>query len=234
MASDASRADVEAAAAHVRAAWDVPRGPIDHVIRLVERHGVVVARLLLESDTVDAFSVRFPDRPVIVLGSDKARADRSRWDSSHELGHLVMHEPDPQRSRYLEDQANWFASQLLLPATEVRDLLPTTPDWNALAELKVAWGVSMTALLQRAKSLRVMPEGAYVQALKTMSTRGWNRREPVQLPSVEAPMLLSRAAHLLEEVGTTLDELGAEIGVPSALVAEIIGSSADPRPNVEF
>lgn len=234
MPPDAARADVESAARHVRETWGLPTGPIANVIRTVERHGVVVARMLLDSDSVDAFSVPFSDRPVIVLGKDKGRPDRSRWDCGHELGHLVMHDPDTQRSRHLEDQANWFAAELLLPSAEVRDLLPSSADWKVLADLKVSWGVSMNALLQRAKALNVMPEAAYVQALKTMSTRGWNRREPVQLPTAEAPVLFSRAAELLPQSGTTLEDLAAEIGLPTDLVIEIIGASSDLRPAVEF
>lgn len=231
---DAPREDVEAVARRVREMWALPDGAVENVIRTVERRGVVVARMLLESDTVDAFSVPFPDRPVIVLGKDKGRPDRSRWDCGHELGHLVMHDPDPQRSRHLEDQANWFAAELLLPAAEVRDQVPSAADWKTLADLKVSWGVSMNALLQRAKSLGVMPEPAYVQALKTMSTRGWNRREPVQLATVEEPVLLARAAELLSEGGTTLEQLAGEIGLSVELVSDIIGASSDPRPTVEF
>lgn len=230
----AARQEVDSVARRVRETWGLPDGPIANVVRTVERHGVVVARMLLESDTVDAFSVPFADRPVIVLGKDKGRPDRSRWDCAHELGHLVMHDPDPQRSLHLENQANWFAAELLLPAAEVRDLLPSSADWKVLADLKVSWGVSMNALLQRAKSLGVMPEAAYVQALKTMSTRGWNRREPVQLATVEAPVLLSRAAELLPQSGTTLEDLAAEIGLPAELVFDIIGASSDPRPAIEF
>ena len=231
--ADAARATVEATARDVRAMWGLPRGPVDNVIRTVERHGAVVASLLLESDSVDAFSVPFTDRPVVVLGRDKGRPDRSRWDCGHELGHLVMHDPDSQRSRHLEDQANWFAAELLLPAEEIRDVLPSAADWNTLAELKVVWGVSMTALLQRAKSLRVMPEAAYVQALKTMSTRGWNRREPVQLPAAETPVLLVRASELLDQSGTTIDDVAKDIGLPPTLVVDIIGASSDPRPVID-
>jgi Zn-dependent peptidase ImmA (M78 family) len=144
-----------------------------------------------------------------------------------------MHDPDSQRSRHLEDQANWFAAELLLPAEEIRDVLPSAADWNTLAELKVVWGVSMTALLQRAKSLRVMPEAAYVQALKTMSTRGWNRREPVQLPAAETPVLLVRASELLDQSGTTIDDVAKDIGLPPTLVVDIIGASSDPRPVID-
>lgn len=231
---ESSRSEVEAAAAQVRSEWKLPGGPVAHVIRAVERHGAVVCRMQLESGTVDAFSVPFADRPVIVLGQDKDQADRSRWDCSHELGHLVMHKPDPQRSRYLEDQANWFAAEFLLPAKEVTSQLPRLADWDTLADLKVTWGVSMAALLRRARTLDVMPEGAYVQALKTMSTRGWNRREPVRLPQAETPVMLARAVELLEQSGATIDQLADEVGLPSRLVTEIIGASKDPRPEVQL
>jgi Zn-dependent peptidase ImmA (M78 family) len=145
-----------------------------------------------------------------------------------------MHQPDPQRSRYLEDQANWFAAEFLLPAKEVIRQLPTAADWDTLAELKVTWGVSMAALLRRARTLGVMPEGAYVQALKTMSTRGWNRREPVRLPQSETPVMLARAVQLLRQSGITIDRVADEAGLPPWLVTEIIGASTDPRPEVRF
>jgi hypothetical protein len=51
---------------------------------------------------------------------------------------------------------------------------------------------------------------------------------------VEEPVLLSRAAELLPQSGTMLQELAAEIGLPADLVFEIIGASSDPRPTVEF
>jgi len=230
--ADASRAEVATVARQVRAIWELPPGPVGHVIRTVERHGAVATRLLLDSDTVDAFSVPFPDWPVVVLGADKGQADRSRWDASHELGHLVMNDPDPHRSRYLEQQANWFAAEFLLPADQIVEELPATADWTRLAELKVRWGVSMTALLQQAKALGVLSESTYVQALKTMSTRGWNRREPVRLADAESPLLLTRALELAAQQGATLAALADEIGLPIERISRIIGSSVDPRPQV--
>ena len=232
VAPDADRETVEEAAAAVRAAWALGDGPVNHAVRSVERHGVVVSRVTIDAKDVDAFSVPFADRPVVVLGADKDRADRSRWDCCHELGHLVMHLPDPRRSQYLEDQANWFAAEFLLPATSVRDLLPSSADWKQLADLKVTWGVSMTALLQRAKTLGVLHESAYVQALKTMSTRGWNRREPVRLAAIESPALLGRAMEAAERVGVTVESLSAETGVPRPLLELIIGAGVDPKPSV--
>jgi Zn-dependent peptidase ImmA (M78 family) len=61
------------------------------VVELLEDHGIVVIRLPLQIADVDAFSLPFPDHPVVVLGADKDDRARSRFDGAHELGHLVMH-----------------------------------------------------------------------------------------------------------------------------------------------
>jgi Zn-dependent peptidase ImmA (M78 family) len=59
------------------------------------------------------------------------------------------------RKRQQEDQANWFAGDSLAPPEEVRPQLQglTLRDFSKLAELKLTWGMSMAALIQRAKDL---------------------------------------------------------------------------------
>jgi hypothetical protein len=74
-ALDAPIEDIEAIAHRVRSSWDLSRGPIENVVQLLESHGVVVTRLPLDSADVDAFSLPFPDHPVVVLGTDKADRD---------------------------------------------------------------------------------------------------------------------------------------------------------------
>ncbi|MZG16307.1 helix-turn-helix domain-containing protein, partial [Streptomyces sp. SID5914] len=87
----AERAEVEEAAARVRKIWGLPSGPVSDVVGLLETHGVAVIRLPLDNKDVDAFSLPFPDHPVVVLGTDKDDRARSRFDSAHELAHLVLH-----------------------------------------------------------------------------------------------------------------------------------------------
>jgi hypothetical protein len=84
----ADGAEPEVAAARVREAWRLGRGPIDNVVRLLEAQGIVVVRPRVGGSDVDAFSTWVTGRPVVVLGSDKADAARSRFDAPHELGHL--------------------------------------------------------------------------------------------------------------------------------------------------
>jgi Zn-dependent peptidase ImmA (M78 family)/DNA-binding XRE family transcriptional regulator len=191
-ALDAPIEDIEAIAQRVRTFWDLPRGPIDDVVQLLEAHGIVVTRLPLDSADVDAFSLPFPDHPVVVLGSDKADRARSRFDGSHELGHLVMHGEQIWGMKEVETQAHQFAAAFLMPANEIHDQLPTNVDWPALFDLKQRWQVSLAALLMRARTLGRMNERTYLTAVKTVSARGWRRREPVPLGAPEQPNLLTK------------------------------------------
>src|SRR5262249_36580453 len=178
---DAPREDIEDLAQRVRRAWRLAPGPAPNVVDLLEVHGIVVLRLPLDTADVDAFSLPFPDRPVIVLGTDKNDRARSRFDGAHELAHLVLHGERVWGLKEVEDQAHWFAAAFLMPAEDIYNELPQRPDWNALFDLKRRWQVSLAALLMRAKTLGRMTDSTYLTAVKAISARGWRRVEPVPL-----------------------------------------------------
>jgi Zn-dependent peptidase ImmA (M78 family)/transcriptional regulator with XRE-family HTH domain len=217
--ADVRREQAELAAAAVRRAWRLPRGPIGNVVGTIEQHGVVCTRLRLREDRIDAFSVNFSDHPVAVLATDKDKWDRSRFDAAHELGHLVMHDeaagvPEAER------QANEFAAAFLMPARDIQADLPVRPDWRALMELKGKWGTSMGALLMRARTLGVMSETTYVGATKVMSARGWRRHEPVDgFP--ELPRLLTDAMARAAKKGIKPERLRQEAAIPADVFAEL-------------
>ena len=231
---DASPATLEECAAEVRAAWHTPRGPIPDVVSTLERHGAVCARYHAGTHAVDAFSVPFPERPVVVLGDDKAKRDRERFSAAHELGHLVMHEPECAGTKGIENQANRFAAAFLMPADEIRSELPAVPAWNELLILKRRWGASIGALLMRARILRIMPEATYVQAIRYMSARGWRTSEPGDLGAGEAPQLLALAATTARESGVTVSTLSAETGWPEPIIRDVLAASSDPRPRLSL
>jgi Zn-dependent peptidase ImmA (M78 family) len=130
---------------------------------------------------------------VVVLGTEKNDRARSRFDTSHELGHLVMHGQEIYGLKEIEQQANWFAAEFLMPAADIRDELPCRVDWPRLFELKQRWQVSLAALLMRARTLGTLTETQYLTAIKTASARGWRRREPIPLGEPERPTLLAAA-----------------------------------------
>lgn len=213
---DASDVVVEAAQL-LRQAWSVPPGPLRHAVRLAEDHGVLVLFAAGQTTSVDAYSFDNAHRPIILLNPLKRDYYRQRFDVAHELGHLVMHTDAEPGDKRVEDQAHCFAAELLLPAAEVAPLLPAKADWTALGHLKATWGVSLQALLFRAKQLGAMTHVTYRNAMTTVSARGWRRREPGAQPGIEQPSLLARAVELLAEEGTSWEQVAAEARVPPGL-----------------
>jgi Zn-dependent peptidase ImmA (M78 family) len=66
-----------------------------------------------------------------------------------------------------------------------------------LYALKKEYGISMQAIMVRAKQTGIISEYVFEQFMRTMSAHGWRKDEPVQYPAVDAPhrfeLLLHRA-----------------------------------------
>jgi Zn-dependent peptidase ImmA (M78 family)/DNA-binding XRE family transcriptional regulator len=207
----------EAAADALRSRWDLGEGPLPNTIRVLERHGIPVVRLPFLTSDVDAFSTVFTPRPLVVLGADKGVRERSRRDALHELGHIVMHHAEPRAaSAPMERQAERFASALLFPA---RPFLEEWPDgrrldWPQLVTLKARWGMSLGALLYRARELGTLSATQYESAMKYMSKKGWRTREPAASGEPEEPKLLADALTLMVESGVDIDRLLTDNGMP--------------------
>jgi Zn-dependent peptidase ImmA (M78 family)/transcriptional regulator with XRE-family HTH domain len=189
---DATTDEIEELAQQARKAWGLQRGPVPNVVEVLESHGIVVLRLPLDTADVDAFSIPFPDRPVVVLGTDKNDRARSRFDGAHEFGHLAMHGDRVWGLKEVEDQAHRFAAAFLMPAEDIYGELPARADWEVLFRLKRRWQVSLASLLMRAKTLGRMNDAAYLAGVKALSARGWRRVEPVPLGDPEQPTRLRR------------------------------------------
>lgn len=227
-------ASPEDMAAKIRDHWGIQAGPIRNMVRLLEQRGVIVARTLRGSDDVDAFSRPFHSRPVVVLAADKKDRARSRFDAAHELGHLIMHREDAGIVKQVESEAHAFASELLMPADEIRNQLPVRLDWDRLVKLKFRWGVSIKALLMRARSLAVMPESTYVRAMKLYSSKGWSKGEPGDLGPPETPRLLQKAAEVVYGSGVTSTQLADEAKLTVSEVDRLLGEAGDIRPQLEL
>lgn len=201
----------------VRKAWDLTAGPIVHLVRNLEARGIVVTRIpAVDAATIDAFSSALHGRPTIAL-TDKGNPMRRRFSVAHELGHLLLH-PDPAPgSPAHERQANAFAAEFLMPAQEVRPLLPTPVDVRALKEVADGYGVSVAALLYRGKDLGAYGESTMRRALATLTALGWRTDEPAgsDYPG-EQPALLRQAVELAAEHGLPLPKLADQlhIGLP--------------------
>jgi Zn-dependent peptidase ImmA (M78 family)/transcriptional regulator with XRE-family HTH domain len=221
----------ERAARHARQRWGMTVGPAPHLVRLLENHGVLVVFSPPQAASVDAYSFDSRLRPVVVLNPVKHDYYRQRFDVAHELGHLVMHTDAEPGGRTVEDQANRFAAEFLMPAAEVRDELPTTMNaaaWQALARGKERWGTSIQALLYRARRLGSLTEISYRNAMATLTSRGWRRSEPGLVTILEQPSMLPRALELLAAEGISEYDLRDQCRVPAELFRTV--TARQPRP----
>jgi Zn-dependent peptidase ImmA (M78 family)/transcriptional regulator with XRE-family HTH domain len=220
----------ERAAQLVRKQWSIEAGPAGHLVRMLENRGVLVVFSPLQAASVDAYSFDSRLRPVVILNPFKRDYYRQRFDVAHELGHLVMHTDAEPGGRIVEDQAHRFAAELLMPADQIRELLPATMggnSWRTLARLKEQWGVSIQALLYRARWLGRLSDVSYRNAMTTISARGWRRNEPGLVSAIEQPSLLPKAVELLMQEGIDEAQLIAQCRVPPDLFRNVTARIPD-------
>ncbi len=133
------------AAAAVRSYWEIGTRPIGNMVNLLESHGVRVFSLVQETRHLDAYSFWRNQKPYIFLNTIKT-PEHSRFDSAHELGHLVMHKHTGSGHKSAEDEAHTFASAFLMPRADLLAHMPVVRSLNDLVEGKRRWRVSAAAL----------------------------------------------------------------------------------------
>jgi Zn-dependent peptidase ImmA (M78 family)/transcriptional regulator with XRE-family HTH domain len=227
-------AAIEEAAHEARAQWGVGSGPVANMVALAERHGAIATRGIVETERIDAFSVRIGDRPAIFLGADKDSAVRSRFDAAHELGHHVLHSDMPSKRlmsaverKNAEGEAHRFASAFLLPASEfARDLRAPTLEGMLIA--KSRWGVSIGAMIQRCADIEILRPDEAERLWVARAKRGWSRREPLddELP-LEQPALLRGAVELMVAEGIrTPEEIALDVPLGPSDIESLCGLPA--------
>lgn len=197
------------AAAMLRAAWRMPIGPVRSLIQWVESAGVIILEEDFGTHRIDGMSQWAGDHAVIIVNS-QLPTDRKRLTVAHELGHLVLH------SSYLdsdiEDQANQFAAEFLLPEHVIKpDLSNLT--LGKLSTLKAVWGVSMQAIFERAYRLEKVDADDRRKFYRQLNSRGWKTREPGSDQIVaETPSLVQAIREQLGSSGLDQAEISHLVG----------------------
>jgi transcriptional regulator with XRE-family HTH domain len=169
LAEPGSLTDPEAGAERVRAALDLPRGPLPALAGVAERWGLY---LLVADRDADGCSMLL-DEPagvgVAVIGG-QLDPGRRRATAAHELGHHLLGDAystdvgvsvqrDPR-----ERAIDAFARALLLPAGDLRaawaecDTGGEDWQWRALVRIAGSYRVSWTAAVQRARELGLVED----------------------------------------------------------------------------
>jgi len=170
--------DAARVAQMVRRHWGVPSGPLHDLTALVERAGCIVLPCEFESIGVYGLTLQPPGLPTCIFLNKAMPGDRQRFTLAHELAHAIMHRmPSPD----MEREADIFASELLMPAQDIRRDLMHGVNLPRLAALKPIWKVSMGALLMRAKALGCITDMQSTYLWRQMSAAGYRTKEPPEV-----------------------------------------------------
>ncbi|WP_327375432.1 XRE family transcriptional regulator [Streptomyces sp. NBC_01216] len=228
--------DPVGAARALRRHWGLGDGPVRHLARRMESHGLIVVAPVEADEAaskVDAFSSSGLLRPVVVLTPNRADdVYRYRFSAAHELGHLVLHAGATGDSR-LEREADAFAAEFLTPQKSILPLLSRRVDLAQLAGLSQTWGVSVSSLIYRYRELGLVSDATISRAyqrLRGLSGQPGFAPESVRGYPGEQPVMLRKAFELAEQdTGLTIRALAAELAWKPARVRELLGMP-DSRP----
>ena len=222
---------IEDAANQCRQAWGLGNGPITHIGRVAERHGVILIQHLRHADKIDAFSRR-GTHSIIVLNTSRTSTSRWIFDVAHELGHFVLHEGEETGSKETEAQANLFASALLLPRKAfTHEFLAAPFSWGHIFELKRRWNASASAIVQRAFRLALIDPILYRRCYQYMSVRGWLKREPHEPEFVGPEWLTSAFALAKNKFGVVPVDMAKRLCLTVETFTDVTGIPIErPKP----
>jgi Zn-dependent peptidase ImmA (M78 family)/DNA-binding XRE family transcriptional regulator len=218
--------EAEAAAEEVRRRWDLGSGPLVNLLGLIEERGVRV----YETTGIEGFeglSGSFGADPVVpfVAVSRDFPADRIRFTAAHELAHVLCGFPEKEGA---ESLCHRFAAAFLLPKAAAEKAFGGAPRRKVtlaeLGEIKAAYGISLQAVMYRAKALGLVTDRQFRAFRETLNARGWTVTEPVEYAGAERAGRLRRLVHRAVASDILDLERAAEIaGVPAAQLEEEIG-----------
>lgn len=170
---------VEDAAEELRDKLKLGTAPITSVYELLEDNGCKV----FEVDAIKKFDGLNADAngsPVIVVNKNFSRV-RRRLTALHELAHYILEFSDEMSEKEQEYACHRFAAAMLFPKTRFFEEISSNRAHFLLSELKLLkeyWGLSIKAIIVRAKTLGIINDYVYKSLMIQYSQRGYNQDEP--------------------------------------------------------
>lgn len=230
------------ASQEIRKNWNIGNAPIGNMMDLLERHGFNLAMISSDTDKVDAFGseiqINGENYYCILIDKDNNSYYRQQFSLAHELGHWALHsgkinpqELDSVDYRRIENQANEFASNFLLPATKFQeDILGNVTNLDYYITLKRKWNVSIASMIYRANDLGMLTPSEFRNLQKKISYRKWRKNEPPDAESIlMKPVAMRQAYDLISGSelfnGSTINNLletDYGISLPLSVIAELL------------
>ncbi|MFA6768979.1 MAG: XRE family transcriptional regulator [Parabacteroides sp.] len=155
--------DVKALALRLRSEWNLGEDAIGNIISILEDNEVKVIELTASTEFDGLSGYVNHSFPIIVLNNNFT-AERKRFTALHELGHLLLNFDPSLSQNEKESYCNLFANEMLIPGKQfIRQIGSSRKDISLLEliPLQKQFGISIDALMYKAKELNVISEQRY-------------------------------------------------------------------------
>ncbi|MDP1621330.1 MAG: XRE family transcriptional regulator [Bacteroidales bacterium] len=157
--------DVEQAVSQLIHRWNIGIDAIPNVIEMLEDKEIKV----IETDAPPEFDGLSGwvgnNIPVLVINKNYEN-ERKRFTALHELGHTILQFDQSLSEKEIEKLCHRFAGALLIPKETFLIELGqkrTSISLNELKNMKESYGISIQAIMARAKDLEVITPNTFVQ-----------------------------------------------------------------------
>ncbi|WP_299481980.1 ImmA/IrrE family metallo-endopeptidase [uncultured Roseibium sp.] len=216
------------AARLLRQHWNLGDRPIGNVLKLIESKGIRVLSLSEATKNVDAYSFWRGNHPYIFLNQQKT-AERSIFDTAHELGHLVLHHhAGAKTDKEAETQADKFASAFLMPENDLMDYAHILTAGQIITAKK-RWKTSAMALAYRLHGLGYLTEWQYRSLCIELGKRGYRSGEPDGIER-ETSTVLAKVLSALWSKRLTKADIADDLGIPLEELEALIFRLSQERP----
>lgn len=174
----------------VREKWELGNEPIKNLIETLEGKNIRVFEIVA-GDKFDGLALHFDGIPVIVVNKNKYDAVRKRLTVAHELGHLLLKISKNISDRDKERICYRFAAALLIPSEVMFEELGksrTSIMLNELEHLKKEYGISIQALMRRARDLGIITSRKYQAFCMRIKKEGWQKFEGEEYEGEDKPI----------------------------------------------
>jgi Zn-dependent peptidase ImmA (M78 family) len=181
--------DIEKATERLRSKWEIGNNPISSCVELLEDNNIKIIEVNVE-DGFDGMQAWINDTiPIIAVNKMNLKSsDRIRFTILHELGHLLLpfgNLPESQKEKYCHQFA---ASLLFSKASAYKELGVKRSRLmiEELGELKKEYGISIQALVMRARDLNIITSN-YCKNFFFMFNQfpEWKIKEPIEYTGTE-------------------------------------------------
>jgi Zn-dependent peptidase ImmA (M78 family) len=157
--------DVERAVEQLIVHWKIGINAIPNVIEMLEDKEIKV----VETDApleFDGLSGWVDDKIPVIVVNKNYENERKRFNALHELGHTILQFDDSLSEKEVEKLCHRFAGALLIPKETFFTELGKNRTSISLKELKTikeSYGISIQAIMARAKDLEVINQNTFLQ-----------------------------------------------------------------------